>query len=76
MDQLNDLERAIVVLIAQGETAKTIARRLEISPRSVERRTDECRRKLGVTNKAHLVATVLGGRLSDELRSPSQLVLI
>lgn len=62
MDELNERERAVVALLAEGQTAKLIARELQIGPRTVEKHLDACRQKLGASNNAHLVATALRGR--------------
>jgi DNA-binding CsgD family transcriptional regulator len=55
---LTPLEREIVALIAEGKSAKEIARSTALGPRTVERHLDVCRQKLGATNNAHLVAIV------------------
>ena len=54
---LTERERSIIGLIADGETAKLIAKRLSLSPRVVERDIEACRRKLSVRNNAQLVAS-------------------
>jgi DNA-binding CsgD family transcriptional regulator len=62
VEHLSERERAIVALLAEGQTAKLIARELQLAPRTVEMHLDTCRQKLGATNNAHLVATALRGR--------------
>jgi len=62
-NSLTLLEREIVALIAQGRSAKEIARSVTLAPRTVERRLDLCRQKTGTVNNAHLVATVLRASL-------------
>ena|SRR5947209_17330339 len=57
---LTPFEREIVTLLADGETAKEIGRRIDLAPRTVERHIDICRQKIGAKNNAHLVAAVLG----------------
>jgi len=47
-------ESEILDLIAQGFTSKEIARKLEISPYTVNTHRDNLRRKLGVHNGAQL----------------------
>ena len=60
--QLNDHQRNVVLLLAEGRTAKVIARELNLAPRTVERHIFDCRRKVGAKNNAHLIARVLRGR--------------
>ncbi|MFL6722472.1 MAG: response regulator transcription factor [Sphingomonas sp.] len=43
-------------LIAQGKSAKEIARSTTLAPRTVERHLDECRQKLNAKNNAQLAA--------------------
>ncbi|GAA4560133.1 helix-turn-helix transcriptional regulator [Pseudonocardia xishanensis] len=59
---LTPRERAVLGLLAQGLTASTIARRLEISPRTVQKHLERCYVKLGVTDRlsAVLRAQALG----------------
>jgi DNA-binding CsgD family transcriptional regulator len=47
-------ESEILDLIAQGYTSKEIARKLDISPYTVNTHRDNLRRKLGVHNGAQL----------------------
>lgn len=62
MEDLTERERLIVKMIAEGHTAKDIARGMSLAPRTVEQHLWDCRRKLGATNNTHLVATALRGR--------------
>jgi DNA-binding CsgD family transcriptional regulator len=59
VNELTPLEREIVTLVADGQTAKEIARRVNLKPRKVEWHFDICRQKTGTMNNAHLVATVM-----------------
>ena len=62
MEDLTERERLIVGMIADGHTAKGIAREMSLAPRTVEQHLWDCRQKLGAANNAHLVATALRGR--------------
>lgn len=59
---LTPREQAVLGLLAQGLTAGTIARRLGISPRTVQKHLERCYVKLGVTDRlaAVLRAQALG----------------
>ncbi|WP_181782264.1 helix-turn-helix transcriptional regulator [Pseudonocardia pini] len=59
---LTPREQAVLGLLAQGLTAGTIARRLGISPRTVQKHLERCYLKLGVTDRlsAVLRAQALG----------------
>jgi DNA-binding CsgD family transcriptional regulator len=59
---LTPRERSVLGLLAQGLTAGTIARRLGISPRTVQKHLERCYVKLGVTDRlaAVLRAQALG----------------
>jgi DNA-binding CsgD family transcriptional regulator len=59
---LTPREQAVLGLLAQGLTAGTIARRLGISPRTVQKHLERCYVKLGVTDRlaAVLRAQTLG----------------
>ena len=54
--QLSPREREVVRLIARGHTNKEIAKRLSISVRTVERHRSVIMNKLGLQNRAELVA--------------------
>ena len=56
---LTERERDIVSLVADGGTAKAIARTMNLSPRTVERHIENSRLKLGASNKAQLVAKAI-----------------
>ena len=70
---LTTRETEILDLIAQGFTSKQIARRLGISPYTVNTHRDNLRRKLGVHNGAQLAycqATRSSGAASGERMTP------
>jgi DNA-binding CsgD family transcriptional regulator len=52
---LTPREQAVLGLLAQGLTAGTIARRLAISPRTVQKHLERCYVKLGVTDRLSAV---------------------
>ncbi|WP_157767736.1 helix-turn-helix transcriptional regulator [Actinosynnema pretiosum] len=54
--RLTQRERTVLVVLAEGLTADAIARRLDISPRTVHRHLQHLYRKLGTTDR---LATVL-----------------
>jgi len=66
VNELTPLQSEIVMLLADGHTAKEIARSMSLPPRTVERHVDLCRHKMGAVNNAHLVATVLRSSLTME----------
>ena len=53
-------EREIVQFLATGETSKQIARRLGISPRTVEAHRARMIRKLGVSSAGELISRLVG----------------
>lgn len=57
---LSERDRQIAMLVGQGQTAKTIARALALSHRTVEAYLTRLRRKLGVRNMAELAARLAG----------------
>jgi DNA-binding NarL/FixJ family response regulator len=64
--QLSPREREVVRLIARGQTNKEIAKRLSISVRTVERHRSVIMSKLGLQNRAELVAyAVQHGTLNE-----------
>ena len=59
-------ERAIVALLAQGETVRRIAEATELPPNSVAKEIETCRHKLQARNNVELVAKALrSGIFSD-----------
>jgi DNA-binding NarL/FixJ family response regulator len=66
-EQLSPREHEIVRLIARGRTNKEIAKRLSISVRTVERHRSSIMNKLGLQNRAELIAyAVQQGLMSGE----------
>jgi len=53
---LTDNERATLVRCARGETAKQIAWKFNVSPRTIECRVYAIRKKLGAHSMPHAVA--------------------
>jgi LuxR family transcriptional regulator of spore coat protein len=49
-------ERQVLEYIAVGMSAKEVARRVELAPRTVERHIENIRLKLNARNSAHMVA--------------------
>ena len=49
----------MVAFLAEGLTAKQIAREMRVAPRTIERHIEDSRHKFGVRNNAQLVAAVL-----------------
>ena len=62
---LTPSERDVCALVAEGLTSREIGERLLISRRTVETHLQHTYRKLGVSNRAHLVSAT-AGRLSGE----------
>jgi PAS domain S-box-containing protein len=58
--ELTAREREIVQFLATGETSKQIARRLDISPRTVEAHRARLIRKLGVSTHGELISRLAG----------------
>jgi len=63
--QLSPREREVVQFIARGRTNKEIAKRLSISVRTVERHRSSIMNKLGLQNRAELVAYAVQQGLSS-----------
>ena len=59
---LTERERVVLAQIVKGASSKTVARALEISPRTVEYHRANAMQKLGAKNTAELVRIVLRGR--------------
>src|SRR5262245_25971847 len=76
LELLTAREREIVSLVAAGITNKQAARRLGISPRTVEVHRARGMKKLGARNSADLVRIVLTGncaKVAIDGLSPSEL---
>lgn len=66
-EELSPREREVIRLIARGRTNKEIGKRLSISVRTVERHRSSIMNKLGLQNRAELVAyAVQQGLLSGD----------
>jgi DNA-binding CsgD family transcriptional regulator len=66
---LTERERDIIALIAAGHSAKAIAQKMQLSPRTVERYIEDCRFKLQATNSCQLVSRAMASgqlRLGDD----------
>jgi DNA-binding CsgD family transcriptional regulator len=61
---LTERQEDIIQLVATGLTSKEIAKRLSVSPRTVEHQIEAIRRKLGAQNTAHAVAIAIGRAIS------------
>jgi DNA-binding CsgD family transcriptional regulator len=59
-DELTARENEVLALVAEGLPSKTIAERLFLSPRTVEKHVERLLAKTGSTNRSQLVAYVLG----------------
>ncbi|MFW6412516.1 MAG: LuxR C-terminal-related transcriptional regulator [Oceanicaulis sp.] len=62
---LTERERESVGLVAQGYSAREIAERFKISPRSVDAIIDRARLKLNARNRPHMVALAVRAGLVD-----------
>src|SRR3546814_4562202 len=56
-------EYQILELVAQGFSAKEVAQRIDIAPRTVERHIDNVRLKLQARNRTHMVAKAIAANL-------------
>ncbi len=61
-DSLTQSEKAVALLIADGVKYLAIANRLELSPRTVQKRATSIKAKLGVTTANDIAAVVQGVR--------------
>ena len=59
--ELTQRELEIVALVADGYSAKEIAQRTQLSPRTIERVIENCRFKLQARNKSQLVTKAIAG---------------
>ncbi|RJF91369.1 LuxR family transcriptional regulator [Sphingomonas cavernae] len=55
-NRLTARECEVLDLVSHGLSAKAIARRIAIAPRTVERHIDNVRLKVGGRNRAHMIA--------------------
>lgn len=65
MPELTQREREIAALVGRGNCNKQIARRLEISERTVKAHLTEIFRKLGISDRLSLALRIVGARESD-----------
>ena len=56
---LSSREREVLVLIARGLSAKEVAQKTNLSPRTVEHHVENIRNKLRARNRAHIVSKAL-----------------
>lgn len=56
MQQLSEQDQTILALVADGHSAKEIARTLDMPVRSVERHIESLRHKLDARNRAHMIS--------------------
>lgn len=59
LDQLNENERAVMEMVVDGVPNKAIARRQQVSIRTVETRRRNVFQKMGVNTVAHLVQKIM-----------------
>ncbi|MFI8193409.1 helix-turn-helix transcriptional regulator [Streptomyces sp. NPDC085946] len=59
LDTLSDRERQVLSCLAEGYTYLSIARRLNLSPHTVDTYLRRIRGKTGVSNRAHLMILAL-----------------
>lgn len=64
-------DRVLVQLLAEGNSAKEIAKYLDVSHRTVEHRLERMKERFGARNIPHLVAMVIGGQASQAGDKPS-----
>jgi len=57
--ELSDRRRECLALTAQGMSSEEIARRLSLSPRTVEIHLSNAARRLGCVNRSHAVAVAI-----------------
>jgi DNA-binding CsgD family transcriptional regulator len=69
-DHLTPRELQVLDLAAGGFCAKEIARRLEISPKTVDRHVENIRLKLRARNRAHMIQLAFRFGLQDHLDIP------
>lgn len=68
---LTDREREVLTLIAMGERGVAIARKLGVSPATVETHVRHCLTKLGASNRAHAIMLGLQrGEIALRLSEP------
>ncbi|AXB79748.1 response regulator transcription factor [Novosphingobium sp. P6W] len=63
IEGLTNRESEILRAIAQGLSAKEVAKQLNIAPRTVERHIDHIRLKTRTRNRSHMVAFAIANGL-------------
>ncbi|WP_404481577.1 response regulator transcription factor [Novosphingobium sp. BL-52-GroH] len=63
IEGLTKRESEILRAIAQGLSAKEVAKQLQIAPRTVERHIDHIRLKTRTRNRSHMVAFAIANGL-------------
>ena len=66
LDRLNDAERQVLLLLAEGHTAKSVANELSSTPAAVNERLREARRKTGVGSSRELARLLKSQEIRDE----------
>src|SRR5690349_5682015 len=66
MSRLNDSERTVLRLLAEGHTAKSIATKIESTTAAVNERLREARRKTGVGSSRELARLLKAQETCDE----------
>jgi DNA-binding CsgD family transcriptional regulator len=66
LSRLNEAERRVLLLLAEGHTAKSIATELESTPAAVNERLREARRKTGVGSSRELARLLKAQENRDE----------
>jgi LuxR family transcriptional regulator, transcriptional regulator of spore coat protein len=59
MPSLTAREQEVLILVAQGYSAKEAAQEIEIAPRTVERHIENVRLKIRARNRTHMVTLAL-----------------
>lgn len=67
---LTSRELEVLALVAVGLSAKEIAKRIAIAPRTVERHIDNARLKMHARNRAHLVTRAIASGLFNSVSQP------
>ena len=67
LSRLNESERRVLRMLAEGHTAKTIATALDSSPAAVNERLREARRKTGVGSSRELARLLKAQENRDEI---------
>ncbi len=74
LDRLSDRERDLLTLLAQGHTAKTIARSRSLSANVVNEHLRSARRKTGASSSRELARLVVGGAQATPQKSRDKFI--